>query len=226
MSNAMESKQLAGERAAELVENGMTVGLGTGSTVYWTILRLGERIRQGLSIRAIPTSRQTEALALREGIPLTSFAEVHQLDLTIDGADEVSPALDLIKGGGGALLREKLVAAHSGRLVIVVDAAKLVPVLGAFPLPVEVIPFGWEATVRLIAPLASSARLRLQEGRPLVTDNGNYIVDLSCGAIADPAVLDQRLRQVPGVVETGLFVAMAHQVLVGEPEGVRLLQRA
>lgn len=221
----MNPKQLAGEKAAEFVQSGMVVGLGTGTTVFWTIQRLGEMVRQGLRIRGIPTSRRTEEQAIAAGIPLTSFAEVAELDLTIDGADEISPALDLIKGGGGALLREKVVAAASRQLIIVADDSKRVPVLGRFPLPVEVVPFGWEVTARRVAVFGCSPILRRAGNAPFLTDNGNYILDCAFGAIPDPASLHQELKLLVGVVETGLFVGMADLALIGSEHGTTLLRR-
>jgi len=220
-------KQRAGERATDFVRDGMVVGLGTGTTVYWTIRRLGELVRGGLRIQGIPTSRRTEALAIEEGIPLTTFERVGELDLTIDGADEVGPGLELIKGGGGALLRERLVAAASRRLIIVVESSKLVPTLGRFPLPVEIVPFAWEITARRIAAHGCIPTLRRSNSQPFLTDNGNYIVDCEFGAIPDPAALHQRLKLLPGVVETGLFVDMAELVVVGydDSETVELLTR-
>ncbi|MBC7929743.1 MAG: ribose-5-phosphate isomerase RpiA, partial [Rubrivivax sp.] len=147
----MNAKQRAGFKAVEYIEDGMTVGLGTGSTAYWLVERLGERVREGLSVRGVPTSRRTEEQALGLGIPLVTFAEVQELDLAIDGADEIGPGLALVKGGGGALLREKLVAAAARRFVVIADAGKKVDVLGQFPLPVEVVPFAWEVTARRVA---------------------------------------------------------------------------
>ena len=221
----MNQKQAAGEKAAEYVRDGMNVGLGSGSTVYWTIRRLGEMVKQGLRIRGIPTSRATESLARECGIELTDFSVVERLDLAIDGADEISPEFDLIKGGGGALMREKLVAASSERLIIVADESKLVPILGKRPVPVEVVPFGWETTARRIEDLGSTASLRMSGEEPFVTDNGNHILDCSGGAIQDPAALHRRLKLLTGVVETGLFVGMADAAVVAGQDGVRVIER-
>ncbi len=221
----MNAKQLAGEKAAKFVTDGMTVGLGTGSTVYYTIQRLGEMVREGLRIRGIPTSRRTEQQAREVGIPLISFAEVSELDLTIDGADEVSSELDLIKGGGGALLREKLVAAASRRLIVVADSSKRVATLGRFPLPVEVVPFAWEVTARRVADVGCVPTRRSVDGEPFVSDNGNYILDCAFGSIPDPADRHRALKLLPGVVETGLFVGMAETVVIGSESGVSLLRR-
>lgn len=221
----MDPKQLAGERGAAYVQDGMVVGLGTGSTVYWTIRRLGEMVRAGVRLWGVPTSRRTEELAREVGIPLVTFAEVQELDLTIDGADEVSPSFDLTKGGGGALLREKLVASASRRMIVVVDSSKLVPVLGAFPLPVEVVPFAWEVTARRIGPLGCTPVLRTTPEGPFRTDNGNYVLDCAFGRIPDPAALYRELKLVPGVVDTGLFVGLADTVVVGGDGGVEVRAR-
>ena len=222
----MNPKQTAGERAAEFVQNGMTIGLGTGSTVYWTIQKLGLMIENGLRIRALPTSLQTENLCAEFGIPLVTFADVQNLDLTIDGADEISPTLDLIKGGGGALLREKLVASASKRLIIAADQSKLVSALGAFPLPVEVVPFGWQTTTERIENLDLDIKvtLRKNEDKPFVSDNGNYILDCFCGTIDNSAELHQKLKLLTGVVETGLFVEMANTVIVADWNGIKIIE--
>lgn len=225
MDRQTQEKQRAGARAAEFVQDGMIVGLGTGSTVLWTIRRLGERARSGLRIRGVPTSRQTEALAAELGISLTTFRDVAELDLTIDGADEVGPDLNLVKGGGGALLREKLVASASRRLIVVADSSKVVPVLGAFPLPVEVVPFAHEVTLRRLAATGCKAELRMKDGVPFVTDNGNLIADCRFGTIPDPAATQRELKLIPGVVENGLFVGMANVVVIGTPEGVDVVER-
>lgn len=219
----MDLKRIAGEKAAEFVEDGMVVGLGTGSTVYWTLQRLGERVQQGLRIRGVPTSHQTEQIAIALGIPLTGFDEVGEIDLAIDGADEVGPEFDLIKGGGGALLHEKLVAAASRRFIVVAAEPKLVPQLGAFPLPVEVVPFAWQVTARRIG---GNVKRREEAGQPFVTDNGNSILDCAYGKIDAPAELARSLKSLPGVVEHGLFIDMADTVVLGTPDGARVLHRA
>lgn len=222
---AMNLKRQAGERAADFIRDGMTVGLGTGSTVHWTIVRLGALVREGLTIRAVPTSRQTEKSAAEQKIPLVTFADVRELDLTIDGADEISPRLDLIKGGGGALLREKLVAAASKRLIVVADESKLVPALGSFPLPVEVVPFGWEITARRVENLNLKQSLRMSDGKPFLTDNGNYILDCDCGKIENPAQFHRELKLLTGVVETGLFVGMADAAVVAGSGGIEIIEK-
>jgi ribose 5-phosphate isomerase A len=220
----MDLKRQAGERAAEFVKHGMTIGLGTGSTVYWTVLRLGVRLREGLKIQAVPTSEQTAKLAIEQNIPLVTFADVRKLDLTIDGADEINPALDLIKGGGGALLREKLVADASKRLVIVADDSKLVNALGLFPLPVEVVSFGWETTARRVENLDLKPKLRMNEGEPFQTDNGNFILDCTGRKIESPAQLHRELKMLTGVIETGLFVGMANVAVIAGAGGIKIIE--
>lgn len=216
----MNGKQAAGEQAAQLVKDNMIVGLGTGSTVYWTIMKLGELSRKGLTFRGVPTSVQTEKLALSLGIPLVGLDEINEIDLTIDGADEVNPNLELIKGGGGALLREKMVASVSRRFVVVADESKYVDRLGKFPLPVEVVQFGWQMTQKQIERLyPCRTEQRMAEGKPYVTDNGNYIIDCYFGEIENPSEVNLALNQIPGVVENGLFTAMANQVIIGNNDG-------
>ncbi len=229
MSDTREAeKRAAGEAAAALVQDGMAVGLGTGSTAYWVIEALGRRVRQGLSIVAIPTSERSAAQARGLGIKIVSFAECPRLDLDIDGADEIArDSLDLIKGLGGALLREKIVAAASVRLVIVADEHKLVDRLGATPVPVEVVPFGWETTGARIEALGGRPVLRVgADGAPFRTDGGNLILDCSFGLIADAADLEARLKASLGVIATGLFIGMAQAAYVAGPDGVRRISRA
>jgi ribose 5-phosphate isomerase A len=220
----MEAKKLAGEKAAEFIENGMKIGLGTGSTVYWTILRVGQLVKEGLQIEAIPTSKQTEALAKEHGIPLTDFSKVTQLDLTIDGADEIDEHFNLIKGGGGALLREKLVAAASKHFIVVADESKLVKTLGQFPLPVEVTPFAWEVTAQRIVSLNGNPVLRKKENQTFITDNGNYILDCHFKQISNPADLHNKLKLITGIVETGLFTNLTDMVVAGTENGARLME--
>ena len=220
-------KRAAAEAAVELVHNGMVVGLGTGSTAVFAIEALGRRHREGLQFLSIPTSERTAAQAKAAKIPLTSFREHREIDLTIDGADEVERGtLNLIKGLGGALLQEKIVAAASRRLAIVVDGLKLVDKLGArTPIPVEVVAFGFEATQAALESIGATARLRQSAtGEPFITDSGNRILDCSFGPIADPATLEKRIRQVVGVVESGLFIARADVVFVADPSGVYRLE--
>ncbi|GGI17997.1 ribose-5-phosphate isomerase RpiA [Gottfriedia solisilvae] len=216
----MESKKLAGEKAVEYIKDGMIVGLGTGSTVYWTILKIGELIKQGLKIHGVPTSKDTEQLAVKMGIPLLNLSELSKIDLTIDGADEVNPRFDLIKGGGGALLREKMIASISERFVVVADETKYVTTLGKFPLPVEVTQFGWEITKKQIERMGQiNPQLRLKDNAPYITDNGNFILDCYMNTIEKPEVLSVQLNMIPGVVENGLFVNMADTVIIGGSNG-------
>jgi len=222
-------KRAAADAAVELVQDGMIVGLGTGSTAAFAVEALAVRHRQGLRFLGIPTSERTAAQAKAAGIPLTSFAEHRQIDITIDGADEVERGtLNLIKGLGGALLREKIVAAASRRLAIVVDGAKLVDRLGTrAPVPVEVVSFGLEATQAALEVLGASARLRLSpSGDPFTTDGGNRILDCSFAPIAEPARLEERIGRVVGVVESGLFISRADPVFLADAAGVHRLDSA
>ena len=230
--NADAQKRAAAARAVEFVRSGMRLGLGTGSTARHFVELIGERVRSGLDIVAVPTSEATYADAKRCGIPLTTLDETPELDLTVDGADEIGPDLTLIKGGGGALLREKIVAAASARMIVIADQSKWVGVLGNFPLPVEVIPFGLAATrhaiEKAIARIQRPAPLTLRQGKDghaFVTDGGHWILDAALGRIDDPAALAHALSGVPGVMEHGLFVDMAQTVIIGGPDGVRIVER-
>ncbi|MEK3929969.1 ribose 5-phosphate isomerase A [Bacillus wiedmannii] len=218
-------KQLAGEYAANLVKDGMKVGLGTGSTVYWTIQKLGERVKEGLSFQAVPTSKETEVLAKQLNISLISLNDdVQSLDLTIDGADEIDANLQLIKGGGGALLREKIVATSSKELIIIADESKLVTHLGTFPLPVEIIPFSWKQTERKIQSLGCQTTLRLKNNETFITDNNNMIIDcIFSYNITNPTNLHTQLKMITGVVETGLFVNMTSKAIIGTKNGIKEL---
>jgi len=221
-------KRAAAEAAVALVRDGMVVGLGTGTTAAFAIDALAQRVRQGLRILGIPTSARSAAQARDAGIPLTTLTEHRRVALTIDGADEIAlGSLDLVKGLGGALLREKIVAAVSDRLVIVADAAKLVARLGATaPVPVEVVRFGWETTAERLAGLGGNPVLRRGgDRRPFHTDGGNLILDCAFGPIADAAALAQALSCVVGVVETGLFIGMTDLALIADHDGVRELVR-
>ncbi|MDT2046827.1 ribose-5-phosphate isomerase RpiA [Bacillus sp. 1780r2a1] len=222
----MNEKQIIGEKAVDFVEDNMVVGLGTGSTVFYTIRKLGQLVKQGLHITGIPTSIQTEELAKKFGIPISKFEDVEQIDIAIDGADEVSSELDLLKGGGGALLREKIVAREAKTFIVVADSSKLVEKLGSFLLPVEVIPFGVEVTKKNIYRLGGNVNLRESKGKPFKTDNGNYILDCSFSDILSPKVLERELNMIPGVVENGLFVEMAESVItIGQENNVVIKKR-
>lgn len=223
---ADELKQAAAEKALELVQDGMLLGLGTGSTARYFTEGVGRLVAGGMKIRAVPTSRATAELAASLGIPIVTEL-VGQIDLAVDGADEVDPALSLIKGRGGALFREKLVAAAAKRFVVVVDESKLVKELGAGVLPVEVLPFLWRSTAERVAGLGVSLVVRGGEETPYVTDNGNLILDLTVpGGIKDPAGLGTALKNIAGVVEHGLFVGMTDTVIVAGPEGPRAIGRS
>ncbi len=218
-------KKLAGEEAAKYVRDGMVVGLGTGSTVKYTILKIGEMVRDGLDIVGIPTSKATENLAKELGIPLGDLGDYDYIDITIDGADEVDRKLNLIKGGGGALLREKMVAYYSKMEIIVVDERKMKEYLGSFPLPVEVVPYGWKRTLKELEKLGCIPKLRERNGEIYITDNGNYIIDCKFCRIENPEELEKCIDNIPGVVESGLFVNMATEVIVGSEDGVWRVRR-
>lgn len=220
-------KRAAAARALEFVEGGMKLGLGTGSTAKWFVDLLAARMRaEGLRVTGVPTSSRTRAQAEVLRIPLTTLDEAGWLDLTVDGADEFDADLNLIKGGGGALLQEKIVATASDRMVVITDPSKQVAALGAFPLPVEIARFGAATTMTLIGRLLErhdvaghGMRLRENGGQPYMTDEGHHIADLYLGRIGDPTRLNAELNQIPGVVETGLFCGIASAVVVGEPDG-------
>jgi len=218
-------KRIAAEAAVAHVRDGMVVGLGTGSTARYVVLALGERVKAGLKIKGVPTSRGTAELARKSGIPLVETEDSWAIDVDIDGADQVDPQLNLIKGGGGALLKEKIVATAARQVIIVVDHTKLVPALGnSFPLPVEVVPFGWGSTARQIDELGMKPVLRERNGEIFRTEAGHYILDLHIGRIENPAELETRLNLIPGVVETGLFVGRTDILMVGTPQGVEVRQ--
>jgi ribose 5-phosphate isomerase A len=210
----------------------MRLGLGTGSTAQHFVELLAERVRAGLGVVAVPTSEATRAQAARSGIALATLDDVPGLDLTVDGADEIAPDLTLIKGGGGALLREKIVAAASARMIVIADDSKFVDVLGRFPLPIEITPFGAAATLRAVeaaaarAGSAGPAQLRRDRGgHAFVTDGGHWLLDAQLGRIADPQALASSLAAVPGVMELGLFIGLAQTAILAGPKGVRLLER-
>ncbi|MGI9369006.1 MAG: ribose-5-phosphate isomerase RpiA [Ruegeria sp.] len=227
MSPIDKAKYVAAVRAANMVQDGMRVGLGTGSTAAWLVRRLGERvIEEGLRIKGVPTSTRTAELARQVGIEVITLDQAGWLDLTIDGADEFDGDLNLIKGGGGAHLQEKVVATASDEMIVIADAGKEVETLGAFPLPVEVIPFGWQTSRMLIEEildsmdvLGTSAALRMDGDAPFVTDEGNHILDLHLQRIGNARQLALVLNQVPGVVENGLFIDICDKVVIGHGDG-------
>jgi ribose 5-phosphate isomerase A len=216
----MNAKQAAGYRAAEFVEDGMVIGLGTGSTAFYVIEKIGQRVAEGLKVSAIATSKASEELARKNNIPLIEAADVTELDLAIDGADEFDPSLALIKGGGGALLREKLVAINSKRFIVIAGADKRVEHLGKFKLPIEIIPFTYEWTLnQLRKKYDVPFEMRMNNDELYVTDNGNYIVDASFEKIDSPSALSEELKAMVGVVDHGLFVDIAELVIVGYDDG-------
>jgi ribose 5-phosphate isomerase A len=227
-----ELKRQAAARALEFVKSGMKVGLGTGSTAKHFVELLGERVRGGLDVIGVPTSETTRDDAIRCGVRLTTLDEVDRLDLTVDGADEVDPALNLIKGGGGALLREKIVAAASDRMIVIADDSKWVETLGRFPLPIEVIPFGLRATQRAIEKAFVACGVsgqmvvrKAKDGHVFVTDSSHWIVDAHLGRIPDAPLLAQSLGVIPGVVEHGLFIGLASMAMLAGSQGIRVVER-
>ncbi len=220
MNSMISEKQLAAEAAVEYVKDGMIVGLGTGSTTEFAVKKLGEKVRNGLAIKGIPTSVVTKKLAEEEAIPLIDFSETMYIDITIDGADEIDKDLNMIKGGGAALLREKIVASASREEIIIVSSEKFVNQLGSFPLPVEVIPFGWQVIFNQLEKMGGSPDLRLNQGQPLLTDQGNYILDCRFRQIIDAVQLEQRLNMIPGVVENGLFTALCSRMIMADGEKI------
>jgi ribose 5-phosphate isomerase A len=225
-------KRQAAARALEHVRDGMKLGLGTGSTAKHFVELLGEKVRGGLRVVGVPTSEATRAQAQAEGVPLTTLDEIDHLDLTVDGADEVDPKFDLIKGGGGALLREKIVANASDRMIVIADDSKCVEFLGRFPLPIEVVPFGLAATQRALAGAFARSGVSGQmvvrkatDGHVFVTDGGHWIVDVRLGEIQDAPRLAGLLSAIPGVVEHGLFIGLASTVILAGAQGIRVIER-
>jgi ribose 5-phosphate isomerase A len=219
-------KRISAEHAVQYIQDGMKIGLGTGSTAYWAIQKIGERVKEGLSIQAVATSKTSERHAVELGIPMIPFNQIDHLDLTIDGADELDSHLQLIKGGGGALLREKIVAFHSHKLIIVADESKFVDKLGRFPLPVEVIPFAVEWTLNSLQQLGCRPQLRTDGEKLVVTDNGNYIADCPFGSINSPTDLQNDISRIPGVVDHGLFIGLADVAVIGHSDGsVAIVER-
>ncbi len=219
-----EEKRIAGVKAAGFIKDGMTVGLGTGSTARYLIEEVGRRVRQGLSITAVATSQRTQELAGQLGIPLAGIDDVERIDLAIDGVDEIDGAFNAIKGGGGALFREKMVATLAREVVWIMDSSKRVSAIGAFPLPVEILPYGHRHTLRALEELSLRPVLRMDGSRPFVTDNHNHIADLHLGkGFAIPSVA-AALRSVTGVLETGLFLNTCNRIVVGAADGAMVVE--
>ncbi|MBF0240641.1 MAG: ribose-5-phosphate isomerase RpiA [SAR324 cluster bacterium] len=222
-----EQKKRAAEKATESIKHGMILGLGTGSTAAYAVAKIGQMVRDGLSVKGIPTSEQTRVQAEAEGIPLIDFSETTTIDLTIDGADEIDGNFNMIKGGGGALFREKIVASASREVLIVTDASKRVACLGKFPLPVEVSPFGWQVVAGKLKRLgANDVKLRTRnQTATFISDNGNYILDCHFEQIRDVPLLEAQINQIPGVVVNGLFVNLATRLIIGTDQGVEVYER-
>ncbi len=218
-----QHKAQAARKAVEYIQDGHILGLGTGSTVHHFLTALGERVQNGLRVRGVPTSQATATYSTQLGIPLLDNDVPWDIDVAIDGADQVDPQLNLIKGGGGALLREKIVARAAKKFIVIIDQAKHHPHLGLpFPLPVEILPFGWRTTQRHLEKMGWPAPRREHKGQPCMTDNGNYIVDVQIPDIAEPASLESALLSLPGVIECGLFVHMTSLVITGTDQGIQL----
>ena len=226
--NSEQIKQQLGIKAAEMVQDGTTIGIGTGSTANYFILALGERVKKGLNIRGVPTSDSSKLLAEESGIPTLDLNDAETIDIAFDGADEINDSLDLIKGGGGAMLQEKMVAFAARHFIVMADESKMVQQLGKFPLPVEVVPYGWKKVKLYIEAMGcKQVTLRIRNENVFITEHEHYILDCHFNTIPDPDTLNQQLHSIPGVVETGLFLHMAKDVLVGYADGTtKLIHRA
>lgn len=226
MLDQKDMKRMAGEKAIEFVEDGMILGLGSGTTVEYFLKKLAQRVSEGLDVKCIPSSNHTRKIAKDCDIPLTTFEEHQEIDLTVDGADEVDSNLNVIKGGGGALTREKIVAYHSKKVIIIIDESKIVKALGIdYPVPVEVVKFGWTATKKILEQFGCTVEFRKIMDETYITDNGNYILDCDFGKIDNPEQLEQELNVIPGVVENGLFINLVDEVIVGSKQGIMSLEK-
>lgn len=220
MISVKEIKQKVAAEAVNFVHQDMVIGIGSGSTVFYFIEELGKKVKSGLKITGVPTSQQTLALATERGISMLSLNDLPVIDIVIDGADEIDPQLQLIKGGGAALLQEKMVANASREIIIITDNSKTVPQLGKFPLPVEVIPYGWKSVQQqILRQYSVKSAIRMKNNSPLITDHGHYILDCYFERIKDASLLNIELHLIPGVVETGLFINLCHKALIGQPDG-------
>lgn len=220
----MEEKRIAGIKAAEYIEDNMVLGLGTGSTAYYMIEKVGELVRQGFNLKAVATSQNTADLANKFKIPLVSIDEVERIDLAIDGVDEIDGQFNAIKGGGGALLREKMAASIARNVIWIMDSSKVVETIGAFPLPVEVLPYGYSHTLKKLKALSLNPVLRIREGIPFITDNHNYIIDLHLGRAFDIESVSEELKCLTGVLETGLFINTCNRIIIGKGSEVKIVE--
>ena len=222
----MDQKKQAGIKATEYVKDGMIVGLGTGSTAKHVVDAIGARVKEGLQIKAVPTSKATATQAKSLGIPLLDINDVEYIDVVIDGVDEIDPEFNAIKGGGAALFREKIVASLGHEVIWIMDESKLVDKLGAFPLPVKILPYGYMVVYRQLEALGLNPVMRMAGDELLVTDNGNYIVDLHTGVPADVEGIRKQLADIVGVLETGQFLKMCNRIIVGTDDGVKVIEAA
>lgn len=220
----MEKKRLAGEKATEYIKDGMILGLGTGSTAYHMIKRVGELVQNGMKLKAVATSKSTERLAIELHIPLVQIDEIDKIDLCIDGVDEIDRHFNAIKGGGGALFREKIVANLADEVIWIMDDSKLVDSIGAFPLPIEVLPYGYTQIIRKLKEYSFNPIIRMKEGNVFITDNGNYIVDLHIGNPMNINAVRDKINGITGVLETGLFVNMCKRIVVGTESGTKVIE--
>ncbi|RII34093.1 ribose-5-phosphate isomerase RpiA [Clostridium chromiireducens] len=222
----MEQKRIAGEKATEYIKDGMILGLGTGSTAYYMIKKVGELVRSGMNLKAVATSRNTENLAKELNITLVDIDEVDRIDLCIDGVDEIDKHFNAIKGGGGALFREKIVANLANEVIWIMDNSKLVDSIGAFPLPIEVLPYGYTQVIRKLKSYSLNPAIRVKDGNVFISDNGNYIVDLHIGNPMDINDVYDKVSGLTGVLETGLFINMCKRIIVGTDSGVKVIENS
>ncbi|MFW2490827.1 ribose-5-phosphate isomerase RpiA [Clostridium chromiireducens] len=222
----MEQKRIAGEKATEYIKDGMILGLGTGSTAYYMIKKVGELVQSGMNLKAVATSRNTENLAKELNITLVDIDEVDRIDLCIDGVDEIDKHFNAIKGGGGALFREKIVANLANEVIWIMDNSKLVDSIGAFPLPIEVLPYGYTQVIRKLKSYSLNPAIRVKDGNVFISDNGNYIVDLHIGNPMDINDVYDKVNGLTGVLETGLFINMCKRIIVGTDSGVKVIENS
>lgn len=222
----MDQKRVAGEKSTEYIKNGMILGLGTGSTAYYMIKKVGELIKNGMEIKAVATSKSTESLARELKIPLLSIDEVDRIDLAIDGVDEIDNEFNAIKGGGGALFREKIVASLANEVIWIMDESKLVDGIGKFPLPVEILPYGYKHVIKELQDYSLNPKIRMKEEEIFVTDNGNYIVDLHIGTPMNINDVYNKVNRITGVIETGLFINMCDRIIIGTSSGTKIINNS